>query len=117
MGRISGITTFDYQAPHGHYTATCYAYDTRSGFAHHCDFSWIGSATAYYYNRTWESYPYQSVLEQAVGTALEEENRLRRDWMDDRGYLRMTAKRRQELEADSLTSDFLEDLQAIQAQL
>ena len=57
---------------------TCYYQETRTGFRHLCFMTHmceVGDpdtrdyiAKRVYYNRTWEEYPYQSVLRQAVKT-------------------------------------------------
>ena len=43
------------------YVFNCYAADTRSGFKHVCYCNGT-TATAYYYNRTWESFRFESVI-------------------------------------------------------
>lgn len=58
------------------YKLTCYYQNTRTGFRHLCFFTYIceddkPNTNAYmgkcvYYNRTWESYPYETVLREAV---------------------------------------------------
>lgn len=57
---------------------TCYYQDTRSGFRHLCFMTHVCEggapdtrdyiAKCVYYNRTWEEYPYQSVLRGALET-------------------------------------------------
>lgn len=62
------------------YKLTCYYQNTRTGFRHLC-FSTIMCeddkpstrdciAKCAYYNRTWEEYPYQTVLREAVNKIL-----------------------------------------------
>ena len=57
---------------------TCYYQSTRTGFRHLCFMTQMCEdgdlstkdyiAKCVYYNRTWEEYPYQSVLRQALET-------------------------------------------------
>lgn len=56
-------------------TYICYTTDRPSGFTHHCEIMYLGTVfnevKAYYYNRTWEQYRFQSVLRRAE------------DWVDN----------------------------------
>lgn len=93
------------------YEFICEWADTRNGFKHECRLfvnnHFETSATCHYYNRTWESYNYQSVMLRAVGILMEHhENFLKDVFKSDNGYKQMTAKRKEEFEkilaADSL---------------
>lgn len=94
-------------------TFVCSSRNTRHGFAHDAllliDGRAQGSDTAHYLNRTWECFRYQSVIGSIVRARVREEReRIRAEWMRSRGYERMTAKRREEYEADRPTDDALE---------
>lgn len=74
---------------------------TRSGFAHDTTVFINGcqrrEATCHYINRTWERYTYQSVMMQAVWLLEEaEENYLREKFKREKGYNKLTAKRKLE---------------------
>lgn len=75
---------------------------TRSGFAHDTTLFINGcqyeTATCHYLNRTWERYTYQTVMRRAVYN-LEEyrENRLTERFKTEKGYAKLTAKRKVEL--------------------
>ena len=91
----------------------CSSRSTRHGFAHDATLFVNGvnegTETAHYLNRTWECFRYQSVIGSIVRAHVREEReRIRRAWMDARGYERMTAKRRAEYEAEAPSSDALE---------
>lgn len=85
------------------YTFVCESRNTRSGFAHDCtlydgDFK-IASATCYYLNRTWESYRFQSVMNKAVRTAIDDlEKRYLLGFKNKNGYSKMTEKRKADFE-------------------
>lgn len=94
-------------------TFVCSSRNTRHGFAHDAllliDGREQGSDTAHYLNRTWECFRYQSVIGSiARAHVYEERERIRAEWMRARGYKRMTAKRREEYDADAPTNDALE---------
>lgn len=51
------------------FSAYCAVYDNRSGFVHECDIFYNGGqvyAKCQYYNRTWESYEFESVINKAI---------------------------------------------------
>lgn len=51
------------------FTAKCAVYDNRVGFVHECTLIFDGSeyyAKSQYYNRTWESYEFESVIYKAI---------------------------------------------------
>ena len=85
--------------------------DTRNyshGFVHRCDLRGVdfhgGLISAHnkctYYNRTWEEWDYQSVCIVAVRGLIEEaKNNLLDSFKSERGYERMTAKRRDEFDS------------------
>lgn len=101
-------------------TFVCYTRDNRSGFVHEAAMYVYGvsypfaKGSAQYYNRTWETYRFQSVCGSIVRSlTLDEERRIKTEWMDERGYLRMSKKREAEYRADAPTSDYLEFLRTL----
>lgn len=120
MGKVWGIEVRDFETSDGYvYQARLHGEDTRNGFKHVCSADWwMDDVTIHYYNRTWESYRYQSVLQKSISLAISaEQERLRDDWMHERGYQLMTAKRQADFDAAPPTSDYLQRLQSIAAQL
>lgn len=89
--------------------------NTRSGFAHDCDLHITFSdgsrperiySYAYYLNRTWEAYPFQSVMRSAVyELAKSRKNDLLESFKKERGYKRLTAKRSAEF-TESIKDDY-----------
>lgn len=77
---------------------------TRCGFAHDCTLFINGrnacTAHVYYLNRTWECYRYQSVFKNAISTMITDRiEQETQDFKKKHGYKRLTAARRQELQA------------------
>lgn len=77
----------------------CDARNTRSGFAHDCNLFLndreIQTAHAYYLNRTWESWSYQTVCMHAVNNVIEDYLLHEKyKYMAAAGYKRMTKSRR-----------------------
>ena len=75
----------------------------RSGFVHETELFIDGRKTAaarcQYYNRTWESYEYQSVMRNAAYNARDRIiERERYQFMDNNGYKRLTAARKAEFD-------------------
>ena len=75
---------------------------TRNGFFHKSKLFFkgelIGEARASYLNRTWESYPYQSVMKQAVRNAIEGEIlRIK----TEKQIKRLTKKLKEQIETNS----------------
>ena len=88
-------------------TFHCYCRDNRSGFVHEAamyeteNYYPTAENKCQYYNRTWEEWGYQTVISGIVYELMQAERaRLQASWMDQRGYERMSAKRRAEYEAD-----------------
>ena len=75
---------------------------TRSGFFHesklYFDNELLSSAKLSYLNRTWESYPYQSVMKQAVRNAIDNEIA---EEKSKRQIKRLTKSLRQQIETES----------------
>lgn len=77
---------------------------TRSGFAHDTTLFINGyreaEHTCHYLNRTWECYTYQTVMKCAVRDAIDSRTvNLKYYFMRDKGYQKLTAKRKEEFEA------------------
>lgn len=92
--------------------ATCWTTSRWSGFTHHCSLN----APAYdsaenkacYYNRTWESYTFQTCMRGAAYNAREyRRGELMDDYKAAHGYARMTAKRRAAFDDDARNDDAL----------
>lgn len=79
------------------------ARDTRHGFAHDTTVfinnRQVAKNTAHYLNRTWECYRFQTVMLGAIYTLIEEAKaEVKAQFMAEKGYGRLTAKRAEELE-------------------
>ena len=89
--------------------------NTSSGFAHDCDLHITFSdgsrpekiySYAYYLNRTWEAFPFQSVMRSAVCELAESrKNDLLKSFKKERGYKRLTTKRSAEF-TESIKDDY-----------
>lgn len=119
MPRQYAEKVFQFVADSEEFTFYCHSENTRNGFKHVSTMfdalgQRIGGDTRYYYNRTWERYGYQSTMCAIVGGLIEsEKNRLASEWMQARGYVRMTAKRRAEYQAENVTSNALRTFYAL----
>lgn len=83
---------------------------TRSGFAHDTQMFIDGqleiNATCHYLNRTWESYPYQSVMKQAIHLRIEiERSKIVKEYKRTNNRKRITKDVR-----ESLTNDLIKNL-------
>ena len=85
-----GARVFTYKVGDKTYRFYCHTEDTKYGFKHICDVFFNGQpvayATAKYYNRTWESFEYQSVMKKAVdgiSNATEDEKKDLKDQIED----------------------------------
>ena len=67
---MANYKRYNKQAIHTvNFSAYCAVYDNRSGFVHEVDIFYNGGsvyAKAQYYNRTWESYKFESVIDKAI---------------------------------------------------
>lgn len=69
------MTNFEFTAPNGKtYIFRCWYYETRNSWGHWCevfdeDYNTICKTYIKYYNRTWESYRYQTIALKAVEKA------------------------------------------------
>lgn len=94
----------------------------RSGFVHEStlfiDGRQIAEAKCQYYNRTWESYTYQTVMKRAVSDAEDEEIAYAKEkFMRENQYKKLTAERRAEFEEYCKQVEFIQLLRAIYAKL
>lgn len=101
-------------------TFYCHTRDNRAGFVHEAAMYVEGDAyprakgQAQYYNRTWESYRFQSVCNSIVWDLKRgEASRIKSEWMEERGYQRMSKKREAEYKAAAPTSEYLEFLRTL----
>jgi hypothetical protein len=86
--------------------------NSRSGFSHtsrlyHESGNLLAEAKCNYLNRTWEVYPFQSSMKQAVAKAIENEIRTQKNLM---GIKRLTKEKRAEIEAYSSTIQQLKNI-------
>lgn len=91
------------------------ARNTRHGFMHICELSINGyhaqTATAYYYNRTWENYRFQSVILSAITQEMEYKKHCITYWFkNEKGYKNITAKRKAELQKEFDNDETLKEL-------
>ena len=96
---------FNFDIDGKHFEFVCTSRNTRNGFAHDTTCIINGgdwenlTATRHYYNRTWERYAYQSVMLSLAGNEIARHmERVKNAFMLDRGYKRLTAKRKAEFE-------------------
>lgn len=104
------MQVFEYKTPGanglGEYNVQmcCYSKNTRNGFAHVCSLIInghdVGTFKVNYLNRTWEMFTFDSVKETAVMDYAEYLYRgARSKFMNERGYKKLTTKRKKELGA------------------
>ena len=94
-GKRYSQQSFNFKTEDGIYSFYCYTEDMRNGFRHICSVfklgELVGEAIARYYNRTWESYQYESVMRKAADTIIKisEESRKQLKSMIENGeYIR-----------------------------
>lgn len=95
---------------------------TRNGFAHDSELFINGvnrgKNTCHYYNRTWESYRYQSVMRGLVFKLIDErKNRLKDDYKYSNGIKRLTAKHLEQVDDIIKADGHIQLLQAIKDKL
>lgn len=95
---------------------------TRSGFAHDTtlfiDGRRVAEHTCHYLNRTWECYTYQTVMKGATDDLIERETAYLKDrFMEAHEYKKLTAKRREEFEAECRQNADLNFYNAVRAKL
>lgn len=108
------------------FTFHCNARDTKSGFAHDCElylsnhdnYYKIACGTCYYYNRTWESWRFQSVCLQAVQNAIDQKtDELKAEFKAANNYSRMTTKRANDFLLVQAQNDYLQKLELLKNEL
>lgn len=96
--------------------------NTRNGFAHdttlfinNCE---RVNQTCHYLNRTWECYRYQTVMLKAINT-LEgwQIDRLTTKFKNEKGYAKLTAKRKEELNSILETDELLKEYKEVKNEL
>lgn len=85
------------------YTFVCEAESTRHGFKHTSSMYINGffdrKATVHYLNRTWESYPYQTAMLNAVYDALKDKHyEIEVTLKEENGWKRLSKDRRETIE-------------------
>lgn len=75
-----------------------------SGFVHESELQvdgcYYGKAKCQYYNRTWESYPYQSVMSNLVYNLADERTvELKKEFLEENGWKKLTADRKEQFES------------------
>ena len=97
------------------YLFICSARNTRTGFAHDCHLLINGvdkmESHAYYINRTWEVYTYQTVCLKSIDLLIQDRSDILKDrFMESHGYKKLTQKRAaifaSELEKDQTIMEF-----------
>lgn len=92
--------------------------NTRTGFAHDTtlfiDGREHGTATAIYYNRTWERYRYQTVMQRCIDDIIEAN---KKDYIAvykaDNGINRLTAEKREQVEKEFFKQKNIKELQKV----
>lgn len=92
------MKTFEYRIHGYNASIICNQRNTRNGFAHDAqlfvDGDFYSEASCFYLNRTWERYGFQSVCLKVVRQHAERcVQRIKREYMAERGYKRMTKER------------------------
>lgn len=91
---------------------------TRTGFAHDTtlfiDGREYGRATAIYYNRTWERYRYQTVMQRCIDDMIETN---KKDYIAvykaDNGIGRLTAEKREQIEKEFYKQKEIKELKKV----
>ena len=87
----------------------CSARNTRNGFAHDAEV-FIGNccmskASAYYLNRTWEYFRYQTAMRKAVSNEIDwRYEHEKSKWLEAKGFCKLTAKRKIDFEKELETN-------------
>jgi len=100
------------------YQFICESRSTRSGFAHDVTMFVNGSLraknSAFYLNRTWECWRYQSAVLGALYNAKKEQlDIMKQNFMYMAGIKRMTAKRRAQFEEIAKNDPYIQELDAM----
>ena len=99
-------------------TFNCKAKRTKTGFAHECELLINGvyftDVKVNYYNRTWEAYPFQTAMKNAVHDLLDElYKETEMILKEEEGWKRITKDRRDTIDCiynDSATKQFYDEI-------
>jgi hypothetical protein len=96
--------------------------NTRTGFAHDTTLfkndREIGRATAIYYNRTWECYTYQTVMQRAINNIIENlYDEFIADFKAENNIKRLTAEKRATAENEFYQQENIKELKEVYKQL
>lgn len=102
------------------YDFVCTWRKNRSGFVHECELQnngrWLADTKAQYYNRTWETYSYQSVMRNCVSILkARREAEIKSNFMTENHYGRLTENRKVELEKLYKADSELAELELLDA--
>ena len=103
------------------FTFICAYRSNRSGFVHECELK-IGAQTfeskCQYYNRTWERYTYQTVMFSALSYYKDYiVSRLKEDFLDLKGYKKMTSKIKPEFEKLLAENPIMKEIAEVRKEL
>lgn len=103
------------------YTFICNYRKNRSGFVHECELH-IGvqlfESKCQYYNRTWESYTYQTVMYGALRNYEEYITKiLKENFLDETGHKRMTASLKVDFDVLCSNNQELKDIAYVRKEL
>lgn len=98
------MTTFERTINGVNYDIVCKSWETRYSWGHECriykGYKQLTSARCRYYNRTWESFQYQSVAISAIWNVLAEvKQNLKEAYKELHGYKLLTASRKEAFNA------------------
>lgn len=101
------------------YMFVCSARNTRNGFAHDCELFindiFAIKQSCFYLNRTWECFRFQSVMLACIRYMItERENLLRKKYMLENNYTRLTAGRKESLQVLCNQDSILQEYKAIE---
>jgi len=115
------FTTLNFTVGQLVFTFICYWHGNRSGFKHETELhsnGFYGTASVQYYNRTWESYDYQSVIWKLVDNLLEREKTYLKDrFKEENGIQKITKKRTQAFEYFCNSSDRFKTLTELERKI
>ncbi len=112
------MSTFKREINGKNFTIFCDYWETRNSWGHeaalYVDSKKIKSYKIRYYNRTWERYTFQSIINACIYSVLEElKEELKALYKEDKGFKLLTKSRKADFEKYlSLNTDY-KDLQAL----
>ena len=104
------------------YVFVCNSRSTRNGFAHDVelfiDDMRAESNSAHYLNRTWEVYTYQTCMLGAISKAIDKHvEAIERRFRNVNNITRMTAKKREELNAEIDSNTFIKEMRELKEEV